>query len=271
MKKHCLSTCKTLLFSLTAALSFAFPAMAASIQGDVTDVTSQAVRGWAWNKEDTNDVQEVEVHICQAGNPEPVKYFHVTADDYREDLVADLKDGWHGFSVTVDWTQLKGSDFKVKAYAVKDGKYYTLGETVSYSKASGAKSTGSASGSSSAPKSESASVSSKASGSKDTAVRQASGNETSLGIFTTSGYCGCELCSSEFGLTYSGTVPQAKHTIAADLSILPIGTRVRIGDIIYTVEDTGSGIVGKWIDIYYDDHELAEAHGLKEQEVFLVP
>ncbi len=267
MKKHDLTVCKTLLISLSAALSFAFPAMAAGIRGELTDVDSQTIRGWAWNKEDTNDVQEVEVHICQAGNPEPVKYFHVTADDYQKKLEEELKDGWHGFSVAVDWSQLKGSDFKVKAYAVKDGKYYTLGETISYSKGSG---------SSSAPqiidpKPDSSSAP-KASDTKSVGLSsgQASGTETSLGIFTTSGYCGCRQCSSEFGLTYSGTVPQANHTIAADLSILPIGTRVRIGDTVYTVEDTGSGIIGKWIDIYYDDHDLASAHGLKEQEVFLV-
>ncbi|MDO5348400.1 MAG: 3D domain-containing protein [Lachnospiraceae bacterium] len=259
MKKHGLKTCKTLLFSFAAALSFSFPAAAASIRGAITDVDSQTICGWAWNKEDTNDVQEVEVHICQAGNPEPIKYLHVTADDYREDLVSELKDGWHGFSVTVDWSQLKGSDFKVKAYAIKDGKYYTLGDTISYRKASGTASSDSASAGNS---------SSKSGGSGNSA--QASGTGTSLGIFTTSGYCGCEQCSSEFGLTYSGTVPQAGHTIAADLSLLPIGTKVRIGDTVYTVEDTGSSIIGKWIDIYYDEHQSADSHGLKEQEVFLV-
>lgn len=92
----------------------------------------------------------------------------------------------------------------------------------------------------------------------------------SLGMFTTTGYCGCKKCSKGSGLTYSGTVPKAKHTISADLSVLPLGTKVRIGDTIYTVEDIGGGVNGHKIDIYYDTHDEALAHGLSRDEVFLV-
>lgn len=92
----------------------------------------------------------------------------------------------------------------------------------------------------------------------------------SLGMFTTTGYCNCSKCSGGFGLTYSGTVPKANHTISADLSLYPIGTKLMIHDIIYTVEDMGSGVNGHWIDIYYDNHEAAVAHGMKQEEVFMV-
>lgn len=92
----------------------------------------------------------------------------------------------------------------------------------------------------------------------------------SLGMFTTTGYCNCSKCSSGHGLTYSGTVPKAKHTISADLNHYPIGTRLMIDDVIYTVEDMGSAVKGNWIDIYYDTHEAAVAHGMKTQEVFRV-
>lgn len=92
----------------------------------------------------------------------------------------------------------------------------------------------------------------------------------SLGLYFTSGYCTCEICSSGESLTFSGTVPQANHTISADLTILPLNTKVIIDDIVYTVEDKGSSVVGNRIDIYYDSHEEAVAHGLKEVEVFLV-
>lgn len=92
----------------------------------------------------------------------------------------------------------------------------------------------------------------------------------SLGVFKTTGYCNCEKCSNGTGLTYSGTAPTANHTISADLSILPLGTKVRIGDIIYTVEDIGGGVDGHKIDIYYSSHEDALAHGLSSAEVFLV-
>ncbi len=92
----------------------------------------------------------------------------------------------------------------------------------------------------------------------------------SLGMFTTTGYCNCELCSGGNGRTYSGTVPKANHTIAADLNVFPLGTKVMIDGIVYTVEDMGSGVNGNKIDIYYDNHADAVAHGTKKQEVFMV-
>lgn len=92
----------------------------------------------------------------------------------------------------------------------------------------------------------------------------------SLGMFTTTGYCNCSKCSGGHGLTYSGTVPQANHTISADLNHYPIGTKLMIDDVIYTVEDMGSSVKGSWIDIYYATHEEAVAHGMKSQEVFRV-
>ncbi len=94
---------------------------------------------------------------------------------------------------------------------------------------------------------------------------------TSLGIFKTTGYCTCEQCIGDSsGLTYSGTVPKARHTVSADISLYPVGTRLMIGDVVYTVEDTGSNIAGNWIDIYYESHEEAFAHGVQMQEVFTV-
>lgn len=86
----------------------------------------------------------------------------------------------------------------------------------------------------------------------------------SLGSFRIVGYYGD-------GRTYSGTTPTANHTIAADLSLLPLGTRVFIGDTVYTVEDKGSKVVGKLIDIYFDTKEEAVGvtrSGAKSAEVY---
>lgn len=91
----------------------------------------------------------------------------------------------------------------------------------------------------------------------------------SLGIFTTSGYCNCDKCSKGHNLTYSGTVPQAGHTISADLNLLPLGTKVLINGTVYTVEDKGSSVNGNKIDIYYGNHDDAWDHGLQTAEVFL--
>lgn len=93
----------------------------------------------------------------------------------------------------------------------------------------------------------------------------------SLGMFTTTGYCNCQKCNSGgHALTYSGTVPKANHTISADLDLYPIGTKLMIGDIIYTVEDKGTHVEGSWIDVYYDNHDDAWGHGIKTEEVFSV-
>lgn len=103
-----------------------------------------------------------------------------------------------------------------------------------------------------------------------TAPEASSRKGTSLGMFTTTGYCNCSICSGGHSLTYSGTVPQARHTVSADLSVFPIGTRLMIGGVTYTVEDMGSNVNGSWLDIYYDNHDAAVAHGTKTEEVFAV-
>lgn len=94
--------------------------------------------------------------------------------------------------------------------------------------------------------------------------------ETSLGRFNITGYCGCDKCSNGHGLTYSGTVPAPDHTISADLDLFPLGTRLKIDGIVYTVEDKGSSVKGKILDIFYSSHEEALAKGTYTAEVFLV-
>ena len=73
-------------------------------------------------------------------------------------------------------------------------------------------------------------------------------------------------------ITKSGTTPVVGRTIAADWSVLPRGTRVRIGnsDTIYVVEDTGGNIKGKTIDIYMNNDSEARAHGVRYPELYIV-
>ena len=73
-------------------------------------------------------------------------------------------------------------------------------------------------------------------------------------------------------ITKSGTTPVVGRTIAADWSVLPRGTRVRIGnsDTIYVVEDTGGNIKGKTIDIYMNNDSEARAHGVRYPELYVV-
>lgn len=88
---------------------------------------------------------------------------------------------------------------------------------------------------------------------------------TSLGIFQITGYYGN-------GKTNSGTWPKADHTIAADTTILPMGTKVFIQNTVYTVEDIGGAVKGNLIDIYYNSYEEAfgvTALGHRFAEVFV--
>lgn len=92
----------------------------------------------------------------------------------------------------------------------------------------------------------------------------------SLGLFTITYYCSCELCCGWWsgGPTASGAYPVADWTVAADPEILPLGTRIYINGHEYCVEDTGSGVHGAHIDIYVNDHSLAVNNGVATAEVF---
>lgn len=89
-----------------------------------------------------------------------------------------------------------------------------------------------------------------------------------IGTFTITAYCGCKKCSGGSKKTASGTTPTEGRTIAADTSVLPFGTKVVIGGVVYTVEDCGSGVTGNHIDIFFATHSKALAFGRKSMKVY---
>ena len=96
----------------------------------------------------------------------------------------------------------------------------------------------------------------------------------SLGNVVTSGYCSCSICCGQWagGATASGAYPQANHTIAVDASdpFVPMGTKVVMNGVEYTVEDTGAfARYGVQFDVYYADHASASAHGHQTWEAYL--
>ena len=96
----------------------------------------------------------------------------------------------------------------------------------------------------------------------------------SLGSVVTSGYCACSICCGQWagGPTASGVYPTANHTIAVDASnpIVPMGTKVVMNGVEYTVEDTGNfAQYGVAFDVYYDDHNAALNHGHRTWEAYL--
>ena len=97
-------------------------------------------------------------------------------------------------------------------------------------------------------------------------------NLVSLGEFRLTAYCNCSKCCGKWagGATASGVMPVANHTIAVDTSVIPFGTEIVIYGNTYVAEDTGSGIKGNCIDIYFNSHQEALNFGLQYAEVFKV-
>lgn len=72
----------------------------------------------------------------------------------------------------------------------------------------------------------------------------------------------------DYGRTASGKITQEGRTVSADTNILPMGTVIYIeGFGERTVEDTGSAIKGKKLDLFVEDlakaKELGRKHGVK--------
>lgn len=89
-----------------------------------------------------------------------------------------------------------------------------------------------------------------------------------LGEFKATGYCNCQRCSGGYTKTYSGTIPKANHTLSADLNVFPIGTKLVIDGITYTVEDKGSSVNGKKVDIFFATHAESLAFGTQTVDVY---
>lgn len=92
-----------------------------------------------------------------------------------------------------------------------------------------------------------------------------------MGTFTVYAYCPCEKCCGQCsgGPTASGVMPEEGRTVAADWDVLPAGAEVYISGVGWrTVEDTGSGVTGRALDLYMDSHQDALEWGVREIEIF---
>jgi len=92
-----------------------------------------------------------------------------------------------------------------------------------------------------------------------------------LGEFITTAYCPCELCCGKGakGITSTGTKATQGRTVAVDPDVIPLGSVIYIGGKAYTAEDTGSGIKGKRLDIFFNSHQDALNWGERAVEVWL--
>ncbi len=262
---------------LFAGLILAFPAYAESISGQLHPTDSPAVQGWVLDEDAPDQTLSVEFHVTEEESGVRIGVFSAIANNDQEQL--NEGQGSHGFTRTIRWSELEGERFLIQAYAVSKESKTAFGDTLLFDKATGV-TTVYGPGSEPAAKKEVPPVSEK---NAAAAPEEASENQgpkeapesagtkgQSLGLFTTTGYCSCTKCTNGEGITYNGSAPRAAHTISADINVFPIGTKLMIGDIIYTVEDIGSGVDGRKLDIYYPTHAEAYAHGVQTQEVFSV-
>lgn len=253
-----LMLCVTLLCTLFLSMT----ALAAEENGALTAVDGNHITGWMKDNADSGTAAAVELHIYKDGAAKAAKIVTVPEESYSEEAGKSYGDGCRAFDYKISWEGIGGTAYKVEAYLVSGDEKTLLTGTQEYNPSSEAltktESTSEEIGPG-IPKKE-----------KKPAEETFGGYKKgeSLGIFKTTGYCGCSKCSGGSGLTYSGTVPQADHTISADITVLPLGTKVMIGDTVYTVEDIGSGVDGHTVDLYFSSHQEALDYGVKRQEVF---
>jgi len=88
-----------------------------------------------------------------------------------------------------------------------------------------------------------------------------------LGEFKLTAYCACSLCCGQWadGVTASGTVATEGRTVA--MYGIPLGTKLVINGIIFTVEDRGTPY--GHIDIFMNDHSKALQFGVGSAKVYL--
>lgn len=247
----------TLLYSITVF---------AAVEGNIESVTDKGITGWAWNSDSPDEIVSVELQIFNAGSDLAAKTVTLSANEFNENTAASTDGGSHSFTYPVNWTGFDASEFQVKAYAVSEGTKTEMKGISEYSKPVQTTNTdyfGSA-------------VSHVAAGPGFVKVadqpeepeKDIAGN--SLGIFSTTAYCRCSICSSGHNITYAGTVPTINHTISADIRKFPLGTKLMIDGTVYTVEDIGSSIVGNKLDIFFGSHQEALEYGVQKVEVFSV-
>ena len=82
------------------------------------------------------------------------------------------------------------------------------------------------------------------------------------GEFEISYYDSCyQCCGKTNGITASGEKVQEGVTVAADTSILPMGSKIYIEGIGWrTVQDRGGAIKGNKLDIYVPSHDSPMPH-----------
>ena len=93
-----------------------------------------------------------------------------------------------------------------------------------------------------------------------------------LGEFVVTAYCGCKICNGKWtgSPCKNGEYPKQGVTVACDPNVIPLNTYIEIeGYGIRKCQDTGSKIINKRLDLYFDSHQEALKFGKKKLKVYL--
>lgn len=210
----------------------------AACTGHMDGVSGDTISGWAWNPDEPGEAPRVTVTLRNAADFSVIRSMDVSADDSFLHLAeAGIGTGNYGFSVDASLSSLPDGVYLAEASA--DGT--RLPNFLLLEKRGGALNVSSAS-----------------------SLRP-------LGAFTTTAYCPCRTCSEGWGRnTSTGAVASSRHTIAVDPRVIPYGSRVLIGGVVYTAEDRGGGVRGSHVDIFFDTHEETRQYGTRTMDVFLL-
>ena len=104
-----------------------------------------------------------------------------------------------------------------------------------------------------------------------------------LGSFTLTAYCSCVQCCGQYAINRpvdengveivygsTGTRLIAGVSIAVDPRVIPYGSKVVINGRTYIAHDTGGGINGNRIDVYFNNHQEALNFGVQYANVYLL-
>lgn len=95
-------------------------------------------------------------------------------------------------------------------------------------------------------------------------------------VFVVTAYTLSDLGMPLHGLTAQGTRPRPWYTAAADVDLIPLGTRLYIPALAdtpsggwFVVEDTGGAVRGYSLDLYFDSRAEALRFGRRRLEVYI--
>lgn len=227
-----------ILMAASEATSFA-----AVSKGRFETADGASITGWAYNKDKSDQTLHVQVTVTNKDTGEEIFRQIIPAGEYRQSLYdQSMGNGCHGFTINIDWTSYPAGVYLIEGSV--GSRNFSNTRTYTNEKAEASEN------------------------------RQTSSENKKLlplGVFKTTGYCPCSICSEGWGRhTSTGAMAASSHTIAVDPKVIPYGSQVIINGVIYTAEDRGGGVKGNHIDIFFDTHSESKEHGMQHEEVYLV-